>query len=83
MGIDETAEREFPLYRFILVGYRVSESGEVIAYHFGLLRVVRNKSNSTGIGTGDWVSQYSLDAFLREYDSLVLKGTKEMLSVRA
>jgi len=80
MGWYETGEVEIPLYRFILVGYMVSEQGTVIAYRFGLLRVVRNKSNSTGIGTGDWVSQYSLDAFLREYDSLVLKGTKEMLS---
>lgn len=76
----ETGEVEIPLYRFILVGYMVSEQGTVIAYRFGLLHVVRNKSNSTGIGTGDWVSQYSLDAFLREYASLVLKGTKEMLS---
>ena len=80
MGWYETGEVEIPLYRFILVGYMVSEQGTVIAYRFGLLHVVRNKSNSTGIGTGDWVSQYSLDAFLREYDSLVLKGTKEMLS---
>lgn len=80
MGWYETGEVEIPLYRFILVGYMVSEQGTVNAYRFGLLHVVRNKSNSTGIGTGDWVSQYSLDAFLREYDSLVLKGTKEMLS---
>ena len=76
----ETGETEFPLYRFILFGYMVLEQGEVIAYRFGLLRVVRNKSNSTGIGTADWVNQDSLDEFLREYDSLVLKGTKEMLS---
>ena len=80
MGWYETGEVEIPLYRFILVGYMVSEKGEVIAYHFGLLRVVRDRSNSTSIGTEGWVSQYSLDEFLREYDSLVLKGTKEMLS---
>ena len=80
MGWYETGEVEIPLYRFILVGYMVSEQGTVIAYRFGLLHVVRNKSNSTGIGTGDWVSQYSLDAYLREYDSLVLEGTKEMFS---
>lgn len=82
MGWYETGEVEIPLYRFILVGYMVSEQGTVIAYRFGLLRVVvvRNKSNSTGIGTADWVNQDSLDEFLREYDSLVLKGTKEMLS---
>jgi hypothetical protein len=58
----------------------VSESGEVIAYQFVLLRVVRDGSNSTRIWTDDWISQDSLDEFLREYDSLVLKGTKEMLS---
>lgn len=80
MGWYETGEVEIPLYRFILVGYMVSESGEVIAYRFGLLHVVRDRSNSTGFGTADWISQYSLDEFLREYDSLVLKGTKEMLS---
>lgn len=76
----EADRTEIPLYRFILFGYMVSEQGAVIAYRFGLLHVVRNKSNSTSIGTGDWVSQYSLDEFLREYDSLVLKGTKAMLS---
>lgn len=76
----ETGEVDFPLYRFILFGYMVSEQGEVIAYRFGLLRVVRDRSNSTSIGTEDWVSQDSLDEFLREYGSLVLKGTKEMLS---
>lgn len=52
MGWYETGEVEIPLYRFILVGYMVSEQGTVIAYRFGLLHVVRNKSNSTGIGTG-------------------------------
>lgn len=76
----ETGEIDFPLYRFILSGYMVSEKGEVIAYRFGLLRVNREGSRSAQIGTENWVSQYSLDEFLREYDSLVLKGTKEMLS---
>jgi hypothetical protein len=80
MGWYETGEVEIPLYRFILVGYMVSESGEVIAYQFVLLRVVRDGSNSTRIWTDDWISQDRLDEFLREYDSLVLKGTKEMLS---
>lgn len=80
MGRYETGETEFPLYRFILSGYMVSEQGEVIAYRFGLLRVKREGSRSAGIGTEDWISQDKLDEFLREYDSLVLKGTKAMLS---
>ena len=77
---EETDETKFPWYRFILFGYMVSEQGEVIAYRFGLLRAVRDRSNSTSIGIEDWISQDSLDEFLREYDSLVLKGTKAMLS---
>lgn len=40
MGWYETGEVEIPLYRFILVGYMVSEQGTVIAYRFGLLHVV-------------------------------------------
>lgn len=76
MGTDE---REFPLYRFILVGYKVSESGEVIAYRFGLLR--GNQGNSSlGIATEDWISSIGLDGFLREHGSLVVGQTKEMLS---
>lgn len=79
MSIDETAEREFPLYRFILVGYKVSESGEVIAYRFGLLR--GNQGNSSlGIVTEDWISSIGLNGFLREHGSLVVGQTKEMLS---
>lgn len=76
MSIDEG---EFPLYRFILVGYKVSESGEVIAYRFGLLR--GNQGNSSlGIVTEDWISSIGLNGFLREYGSLVVEQTKEMLS---
>lgn len=76
MGTDE---REFPLYRFILVGYKVSESGEVIAYRFGLLR--GNQGNSSlGVVTEDWISSIGLNGFLREHGSLVVGQTKEMLS---
>lgn len=76
MSIDEG---EFPLYRFILVGYKVSESGEVIAYRFGLLR--GNQGNSSlGIVTEAWISSIELNEFLREYGSLVVEQTKEMLS---
>lgn len=76
MSIDE---RDFPLYRFILVGYRVSEQGEVIAYRFGLLR--GNQGNSSlGIVTEDWISSIGLNGFLREHGSLVVGKTKEMLS---
>jgi hypothetical protein len=80
MSWNETGEIDFPLYRFILSGYMVSEQGEVIAYRFGLLQVKQVEPRSAQIGKEDWVSQYSLDEFLCEYDSLVLKGTKEMLS---
>ncbi len=76
----ETGKTEITLYRFILFGYIVSESGEVIAYRFGLLRVNRGESRSVNNGTEEWISQYNLDGFLREHDSLVLKRTKEMLS---
>ena len=76
MSIDEG---EFPLYLFILVGYKVSESGEVIAYRFGLLR--GNQGNSSlGIVTEDWISSIGLNGFLREHGSLVVGQTKEMLS---
>lgn len=79
MSIDETAEREFPLYRFILVGYKVSESGEVTAYRFGLLCGTRDNS-SLGIAKEDWISSIELNGFLREHGSLVVEQTKEMLS---
>ena len=80
MGWYETGKTEITLYRFILFGYIVSESGDVIAYRFGLLRVNRGESRSVNNGTEEWISQYNLDGFLREHDSLVLKRTKEMLS---
>lgn len=74
-----TVEREFPLYRFILTGYEEADSGEVIAYRFGLLR--GNQGNSSlGIVTEDWISSIGLNGFLREHGSLVVGKTKEMLS---
>lgn len=76
MGTDE---REFPWYRFILTGYEEADSGEVIAYRFGLLR--GNQGNSSlGIVTEDWISSIGLNGFLREHGSLVVGKTKEMLS---
>lgn len=76
MGTDE---REFPWYRFILTGYEEADSGDVTAYRFGLLR--GNQGNSSlGTVTEDWISSIGLNEFLREYGSLVVEQTKEMLS---
>lgn len=76
MGTDE---REFPLYRFILTGYEEADSGDVTAYRFGLLCGTRDNS-SLGIAKEDWISSIELNEFLREYGSLVVEQTKEMLS---
>ena len=74
-----TDEREFPLYRFILTGYEEADSGDVTAYRFGLLCGTRDNS-SLGIAKEDWISSIELNEFLREYGSLVVEQTKEMLS---
>lgn len=79
MSIYETTEREFPLYRFILTGYEEADSGDVTAYRFGLLCGTRDNS-SLGIVKEDWISSIELNEFLREYGSLVVEQTKEMLS---
>lgn len=76
MSIDEG---EFPLYRFILTGYEEADSGDVTAYRFGLLCGTRDNS-SLGIAKEDWISSIELNEFLREYGSLVVEQTKEMLS---
>ena len=72
-------EREFPLYRFILTGYEEADSGDVTAYRFGFLCGTRDNS-SLGIAKEDWISSIELNEFLREYGSLVVEQTKEMLS---
>lgn len=74
-----TDEREFPWYRFILTGYEGADSGDVTAYRFGLLCGTRDNS-SLGIAKEDWISSIELNEFLREYGSLVVEQTKEMLS---
>lgn len=74
-----TVEREFPLYRFILTGYEEADSEDVTAYRFGLLCGTRDNS-SLGIAKEDWISSIELNEFLREYGSLVVEQTKEMLS---
>lgn len=72
-------EREFPLYRFILTGYEEADSGDVTAYRFVFLCGTRDNS-SLGIAKEDWISSIELNEFLREYGSLVVEQTKEMLS---
>lgn len=74
-----TVERDFPLYRFILTGYEEADSEDVTAYRFGLLCGTRDNS-SLGIAKEDWISSIELNEFLREYGSLVVEQTKEMLS---